>query len=437
MVTKRIMSSNRKRYTLITTGSCQSSQGILVLILLFVMFLAGCGGTSTPLYYTAKSSIPSQAPAMQVQGQSQPQAQPQSQAPVQPQMQTQPQPQMAAQQPQPQPQMQAQMRGQPQMQMQYPASREMLQQQLMMQAARAASAGYRDYKVGPEDLLVVEVYGKEPEKREPRERRVNGLGQISLPLVGVVNVAGLTTQEIEARLRELYGSQFLRNPQITVEVKEFHNQRVAVTGAVTKPGFYDIIGPRSLLEVLAMAGGLGDKPGPEAGDVVHVIRHQNATAQSNAMKMASVQAYPPQTSTLVINIQQLVSGTDPSLNVMVKNGDVVYVPYAGTAYVAGGVRKPGNVTVKDNLTVSQAVAMAQGVDPIIGTNNVIVMRFDQQGRPIKLEANLKDISQGREADIPVQNNDTIVVVESELKKKIYVIRQLLPIPSGGYAIPTQ
>ena len=413
MVTERIVSSNRTWHTPVTAGPCHSSQGVLVLILLFFMFLAGCGGTSTPLYYTSKSSIAPQTPPMQTQPQTQPQAQPQPQV----------QARMPAQ-PQPQPQVQS------------PAAYESLQQQLLMRAAQSSSGRYRDYQVGPEDLLVVEVYGQEPDKREPRERRVNGMGQISLPLVGVVKVAGLTTQEIEARLRELYGSQFLRNPQIIVEVKEFHHQRVAVTGAVMKPGYYDIIGPRSLLEMLAMAGGLGNKPGPEAGDVVHVIR-RNMADQSNATKMTSVRAYTPQNKTLVVNIQRLVSGADPALNVMVENGDVVYVPYAGTAYVTGGVKKPGNVTVKENLTVSQAVSMAQGVDPIIGTSSIIVMRFDQQGRPQKIEGNLKQISLGREPDIPVQNNDTIVVVESELKKKIFVIRQLLPIPSGGYAIPTQ
>jgi polysaccharide export outer membrane protein len=372
----------------------------------------------------------------------QPQVQPQMQAQVQPQVQPQIQPQVQPRtqprmQPQMQPQMQAQAQSPGQSPGQSPASYNTLQQQLMMQAVQAAHTsprGYSDYKVGPEDLLAVDVFGQ---KDLQRELRVNGMGQISMPLVGVINVGGLSTQQIEKRLMDAYGSQFLKNPQITVEVKEFHHQRVAVTGAVSKPGYYDIIGPRTLLEVLAMAGGLSNKPGPEAGDVVHVIQHQSSADQANAIKMASVRAYAPQTKTLVINIQRLVSGQAPELNAMVENGDVVYVPFAGSAYVTGGVRHPGNVTVKDNLTVSQAVASAQGVDPTLGTSKVVVMRFDQQGRPVKIEADLKQITSGKEADIPVKNNDTIVVVEGEIKKKLWVIRQLLPIPSGGYSIPTQ
>ena len=405
-----------------TTELCRRPQGVLALILLgCLIFMVGCSTTSTPLYYTAKSSIPLQTQPMQVMAQ-----------PQQPmQAQVQPQPQMQAQ-----PQMQVQMRAPTTMQPQAPppVSRSNLQQQLMMQAARYASSSYRDYKVGPEDLLVIDVYGQEGLKRE---LRVNGQGQISMPLVGVINVGGLTTQGIESQLREAYGSQFLRNPQITVEVKEFHHQRVAVTGAVMKPGYYDIIGPRTLLEVLAMAGGIANKPGPEAGDVIHVIRRQSASDAASSTRMAAVRAYAPETRTTVINMHRLVSGQAPELNLMVENGDVVYVPFAGTAYVLGGVRRPGNVTVNNNLTVSQAVAMGQGIDPIYGTNKIIIMRFDEMGRPLQIEADLKDIIAGREADIPVKDNDAIVVVEGELKKKLYVIRQILPIPSGGYAIPTR
>jgi polysaccharide export outer membrane protein len=423
MVTGRTASPNQKadqRHTLTTMEPRRRLQGILVLIILLCLTLLGCGGSHTPLYYTAKSSIPPQ-PLPPGQTQMQPQI------PPQPQMQAQPQ---VKSQPQMQPPIPAQSPPYPQPRV----SSSDLQQRLMIQSALISQSRYRDYKVGPEDLLVIDVYGQDALKRE---LRVNGQGQISMPLVGVIRVGGLTTLQIEQRLMAAYGSQYLRNPQITVEVKEFHHQRVAVTGAVAKPGYYDIIGPRTLLEVLAMAGGIGNKPGPEAGDVVHVIRHQNPTDVANSLKMADVQASPPSNKTLVINIHRLVSGQAPELNVLVENGDVVYVPYAGTAYVAGGVRKPGNVTVNNNLTVSQAVAAAQGVDPLYGTNNIIVMRFDPQGRPMKIEADLKDIMAGKSPDIPVQDNDTIVVVEGEVKKKLWVLRQLLPIPSGGYSIPTR
>ena len=144
---------------------------------------------------------------------------------------------------------------------------------------------------------------------------------------------------------------------------------------------------------------------------------------------------PPQTKTTVINTQRLLSGQAPELNLMVKNGDVIYVPFAGTAFVTGAVKKPTNVPVKENLTVSQAIALASGIDPMFATYKITVMRFDEQGRPTRIEANLKDITAGKEADIPVKNNDVIVANEGELKTRLWVIRQILPIPSGGYSIP--
>ncbi len=306
-----------------------------------------------------------------------------------------------------------------------------LQQQLLVQASQASLAQYKDYQVGPEDLLTINVFGQD---KLSREVRVNGQGEISLPLVGAVKVAGLTTQGIEKRLQELYGSQYLVNPQITVAVKEYHHQRVAVTGAVEKPGSYEIIGPRTLLEVLALAGGFSSKPGSQAGDTLNLIRHQNAPDLAKSAKMATIQPFGPKTETIVIDLRRLVSGQAPELNLPVKNGDVVHVPFAGTAYVLGGVRRPGNIPVKENITVSQAVAMAGGVDPILGTYNITVMRFDEQGKPLNITMNLKDIVARSDQDLPLKDNDVVVVNESGLKRTLYIIRTLLPIPSGSYSM---
>ena len=311
-----------------------------------------------------------------------------------------------------------------------------MQQQLMVQASRASLVNYRDYKVGPEDQLGVVIFGQD---NLNRELRVNGQGEITMPLVGIVKVAGLTPQEIEKRLEELYNARFLVNPQITVTVREFRHQRVAVTGAVAKPGSYEIIGPRTLLEVLALAGGFSNQGSPtgggsQAGDVINVIRHQNAPDIATSMKAAASKPFSPKTETMVIDLRRLVSGQEPQLNIPVRNGDVVNVPFAGTAYVLGGVRRPGNIAVKENITVSQAVAIAGGVDPLIGTNNITIMRFDEQGRPISLKTNLSNIIARNDEDLPLKDSDVVVVNESTLKKTLFVIRTLLPIPSGGYTL---
>ena len=139
---------------------------------------------------------------------------------------------------------------------------------------------------------------------------------------------------------------------------------------------------------------------------------------------------------MVIDLRRLVSGLEPDLNIPIRNGDVVYVPFAGNAYVLGGVRRPGNITVKENITVSQAVAMAGGIDPILGTNNITIMRFDNHGKPTRINTNLTNIIARKDPDLPLKDNDVVVVNESTLKKTLYIIRTLLPIPSGSYSMTT-
>ena len=314
-------------------------------------------------------------------------------------------------------------------QMQPPKADNDMQQNLMARANQASLASYTDYPVGPEDMLAIGVFGQE---NLSRELRVNGQGEIAMPLVGVVKVGGLTGQQIEKLLEETYGVNYLVNPQVTVTVKEYRHQRVAVTGAVNKPGSFEIIGPRTLLEVLSMAGGFADSHTAPAGDTLSLIRHQNAPDLAKTAKAGSGRSLPPKTEAIVIDLRRLVKGQSPELNLTVKNGDVIHVPFAGTAYVLGGVRKPGSIAVKENLTVSQAVAYAGGLDPILGTNNITIMRFDDQGKAISVNTNLKDIIARSEPDLPVKESDVVVINESGVKKSLYIIRTLLPIPSSSY-----
>ena len=112
----------------------------------------------------------------------------------------------------------------------------------------------REYRIGANDLLDVEILNLENAKRTVR---VNAAGAITLPLIGPVIVAGLTQQEAETHLASLYGEKYLQDPQVSVFIKEFTTERITVDGAVTKPGIYPLVGQMTLLRVLALAGGFG------------------------------------------------------------------------------------------------------------------------------------------------------------------------------------
>ena len=112
----------------------------------------------------------------------------------------------------------------------------------------AVSPSAKDYRIGAEDLLEIQVFGVD---QLARTVRVNMRGFISLPLVGPVGVAGLTAPEAEALIVKKFGESYLQDPQVSLFIKEFTVQRVTIEGAVNRPGIFPIRGPTSLLQALA------------------------------------------------------------------------------------------------------------------------------------------------------------------------------------------
>ena len=116
----------------------------------------------------------------------------------------------------------------------------------------APALSVRDYRIGPEDLLDVQVFGVD---QLSRTVRVNSRGLVSLPLIGIVNVGGMTAQETETAIAGLLAANYLQDPQVSVFIKEYTSQRVTIEGAVQKPGIYPLRGETTLLRSLALAGG--------------------------------------------------------------------------------------------------------------------------------------------------------------------------------------
>ncbi|MGC9197037.1 MAG: polysaccharide biosynthesis/export family protein, partial [Syntrophobacteraceae bacterium] len=281
-----------------------------------------------------------------------------------------------------------------------------LQDKLLKMSAMMPMQHYTDYQVGPEDALQVTFLGAgdgaggaaataanaqggdggtpgpAPLNNIPGQLsglfRVNGQGEIRLMLVGNVKVAGLTPVQIAEKLTELYKSEgYLVNPAITVSVAEYRHSQVAVSGAVQKPGYYPLIGPRPLLVVLGMAGGLVDR----AGDTVNIIRP--VKGQQGRPGMQGLDA-----KTMVVNLNSLILKGDTNLDIPIQNGDVVFVPFAQSAYVIGAVKKPGNVPLQDNMTLTKAISMCQGKDKDLASNTVTVLRVGDNGQRVVIPVDL-------------------------------------------------
>lgn len=124
-----------------------------------------------------------------------------------------------------------------------------------------------DYRISPNDLMEFDVFGVPDMKRDVR---VNASGQVSLPLIGQIPVAGLTAQAAEQLIAAKYEEKYLRDPQVSLFIKEFTTQRVAIEGAVTRPGIYPVTGQLTLLRALALSGGFA----PYA-DINQIVVYRN------------------------------------------------------------------------------------------------------------------------------------------------------------------
>ena len=137
-------------------------------------------------------------------------------------------------------------------------------------AASNSLGSSADYRIGPDDLVQITIYNiPEADARlTPRavSLRVSQQGIIVVPLLGEVSTKGMTSGELERELAKRY-EKYIRNPHIGVLITEYR-QKVSVMGAVQKPGVFELTGPRTVIDMLALAGGVSDR----AGNQVHVYR---------------------------------------------------------------------------------------------------------------------------------------------------------------------
>lgn len=291
--------------------------------------------------------------------------------------------------------------------------------QLWLERTREGST--MDYPIGPGDVLEVSVPALE--ELHSRTVRVSGDGAIALPLIGVVQAAGLTEQQLVTELRRRLAANIMHDPQVHLFVREYRSRQVAVIGAVEKPGLYHLSSEaETLLDLISQAGGLKN----DAATRINLIPAEPVEG-GQARQLASL---PPvklggdghvplllkKTDPIVIDLQTLAKGgSQRYLTLPVRPGDVIMAPGAGEVLIEGWVEKPGSYKVTPGLTVLGAVAAAGGSLFAADTSSVTVVRAGKNGEKMFLEANLDKIKHGGEADIPLQEGDVIDVASSPTK----------------------
>jgi len=294
----------------------------------------------------------------------------------------------------------------------------------------------REYAIGPEDVLDINVFEAQEMNREVR---VSASGEISLPLLGAVRAAGLTPRELEQSLEELLHQKYMKDPHIGVFVREMQSHPVSVMGAVRKPGTFQIRGIKTLLEVLSLAEGLAE----DAGEVVIILRgaDQNSAlgslaARANDVTASSSMMGPQETerpgvadagtdkiigssqNVVQVNLKDLLDSTDPTHNPAVYPGDIVKVSRAGIVYVVGAVRRPGGFAMKTNerISVLQAIALSEGLTRAASKNGARIIRTNEQnGARTGIPINLGKILSGKSPDPMLGPRDIVFVPDSAAK----------------------
>ncbi|MGA2335559.1 MAG: polysaccharide biosynthesis/export family protein [Terriglobales bacterium] len=246
--------------------------------------------------------------------------------------------------------------------------------------------------IGPGDEVEITVYGA-PDLSV--HTRVNAEGNISMPLIDYVRIAGLSSSEaqaaIDAKLRQ---NNIVNDPQVAVYVKEYTSSGISVAGEVTRPGVYSALGPHRLFDILQTAGGLSEKA---SGSVT--ISHQGNEQN-------------PVTVELSKNPAEMVRS-----NVELHPGDTVFVAKAAMVYVIGEVTKPGGYILNSTgaVTVLQLVAAAGGPTHAAAVGGTRMLRRTPNGLQ-ELPVPLKALLRGKAADIPVSAEDIIFVPSSRMKE---------------------
>jgi polysaccharide export outer membrane protein len=262
--------------------------------------------------------------------------------------------------------------------------------------------------IGPGDLLNIVVFDT-PELTT--SVRVSQEGEINLPVLGMIKVAGLNTIDTAVKIQDqLRSRNFILDPHVTVFIVEYASQGATVIGEVRSPGVYPTLGTRKMLDMLSVAGGLQTTAG-KAVSIVHRDDPQHPLT------------IPLQSGPATLYAQE---------NPIIQPGDTIVVAKAGIIYVIGDVLKPGGFLIDNNTPVSvmQSLSLAGGWDKTAALSKTKLIRKTSEGRE-EVDLDLKHIAYGSQADVKVRDGDILFVPSSISKTLTYRgIEAAISITSG-------
>jgi polysaccharide export outer membrane protein len=265
------------------------------------------------------------------------------------------------------------------------------------------------YVLGPGDVIAIKAL--DADEITSTSIRIDPTGYISLPLLGRVTVGGRTVEGLEEELNSRLKT-YVREPAVAVTIVEYRSQPVSVIGAVAQPGVHQLEGRKTLIEILARAGGLK----PDAGNAIKITRR----SEGGPIPLASaIKDSSGQFSVAEVSLRNIMQATRPEENILIQPNDVISVPRADLVYVIGDVKKPGGFVLSERRSILslQALAMAEGYTPTAAPQRAVIIRPGPtpDASRIEIPANLKEILSGKRPDVELLPEDILFVPNSAAK----------------------
>jgi polysaccharide export outer membrane protein len=235
---------------------------------------------------------------------------------------------------------------------------------LLATSVHAQQTAPADYALGPGDVVRITVF-QNPDLTT--ETRVSEAGTITFPLIGSVGAGGQPAAQVERVVaQKLREGGFVNRPQVNVVVTQFKSMQVSVLGQVNRPGKYPLEQSQNrLTEVLAVAGGVTAL----GSDTVTLITRENGKEVK-----------------IDVDLPAIINSVDKGKDVVLKNGDVIFVPRYPVFYIHGEVQRPGQYRLERDMTVQQALAVGGGLT-IRGTQRGMqISRKGGDGKPVTRDA---------------------------------------------------
>ena len=238
--------------------------------------------------------------------------------------------------------------------------------------------------VGVGDQIFITVFGQPDMSAEVS---VNDNEQVTLPLIGTLKVGGLTPPSIEKLIAQrLKDGEYLRNPEVSVQVRQVRSQMVSVLGEVQRPGRFPIQGKLTVLDALATAGGLTQR----ADRTVFLLRRSASKGDQSERQE------------IPIRLDQVLDSGRAELDLELRNDDVVFVAQQKLFYIHGEVRRPGAYPMEPDLNVMRVLSISGGVTERGSLRRIRIHRKGSDQKPQEFSPDL---------NTPVLSGDVIYVDE--------------------------